>query len=403
MNRISLILFVGVLCLPILQVRAEGVHEIKRKIRIHEERIGEVQKELERSQAQVEVMRQQERKLLDRLDTMEQQLQRIQKKLDKSRRQRSFLRKEIAHKQEKLDYLNRELGKLRVLLARRLGALYKFGRQAYVDLLVSPRDVSGLQHHWIYLRAMAQQDSELVRRFLEQQRQEEKLMRALASRESELTMLVTKIDEEKVDLEKVKRKQVTLLQDIHTQEEMYQRYVAELATVSRELRDKIEELQKKAGNDITRVPRLGGGFVSKKGALPYPAPGQIVSRFGPKKHKKFGTKIRCNGIEIATKPLSPVVAVYGGQILYAERVKGYGKVIIVDHGDKYYTLTAHLADITKEAGEVVTPGEIIGYAGYSCKEKYGGRVYFEVRHLGKAQNPEKWLLPALASGSASGT
>jgi septal ring factor EnvC (AmiA/AmiB activator) len=95
--------------------------------------------------------------------------------------------------------------------------------------------------------------------------------------------------------------------------------------------------------------------------------------------------------------------VYGGQVLYAEWVKGYGKVIIVDHGGKYYTLTAHLAEVTKEAGEVVTSGETIGYAGYASRERYGGRVYFEIRHLTKAQDPEKWLLPALASGSGSGT
>jgi len=268
-----------------------------------------------------------------------------------------------------------------------------------VDLLASARDVSGLQHHWIYLRAIAEQDSELVRQFREQQRKEEKLIQTLASRETELNMVVTKIGQERAELEKVKREQVTLLQNIYNQEEMYQRYVAELAAVSRELRDKIDELQQKAGNDITRVPRLDGGFVGNKGALPYPVPGKIVSRFGPKKHKKFGTKIRSSGIEIATEPLSPVVAVYGGQVLYAEWIKGYGKVIIVDHGDKYYTLTAHLAEITKEAGAVVNSGEVIGYAGYSSRERYGGRVYFEVRHLGKAQDPEKWLLPALASGS----
>jgi len=75
-------------------------------------------------------MRQQERKLLDRLDTMEQQLQQIQKKLVKGRRQQAFLRKKVGQKRKKLHQLNHELEKLRALLARRLGALYKFGRQA---------------------------------------------------------------------------------------------------------------------------------------------------------------------------------------------------------------------------------------------------------------------------------
>jgi septal ring factor EnvC (AmiA/AmiB activator) len=72
--------------------------------------------------------------------------------------------------------------------------------------------------------------------------------------------------------------------------------------------------------------------------------------------------------------------------------------MIIDHGEKYYTLTAHLAEVLREAGEIVESGETIGYAGYSPLERQGGRVYFEVRHLSKALNPEEWLLPALASG-----
>ncbi|MDH3775362.1 MAG: peptidoglycan DD-metalloendopeptidase family protein, partial [Deltaproteobacteria bacterium] len=211
-----------------------------------------------------------------------------------------------------------------------------------------------------------------------------------------LGRLVAKIGQEVEELEKVKREQVALLQDIHNQEEMYQNYVTELAAVSRELKNKIEELQRKTGRSKARI-QPQGGFASKEGALPYPVQGKIMSRFGPKQHKKFGTKIRSNGIEIATEPLSPVVAVYGGQVLYSEWVKGYGKVIIIDHGDKYYTLTAHLAEVLKQTGATVESGEIIGYAGYSPIEQSGGKVYFEIRHLGKAINPEAWLLPALAS------
>ncbi len=399
MRRVYLTLLVVLLCLPIVKVRAERAQKIKRSIKIHEEKIGQVQKEIKRSQAQIEEMRQKERMLLDRLDQMEQQLQHIHDKLNKHSRQRASLLKEVTQKRKKLKQLDHELEKLRGLLAQRLAALYKFGQQAYVDLFASSRDVSGFQHHWVYLRAIAEQDSALIRQFLERQQEEEKLIQALASREAQLSKLVKEIGQHKARLESVKREQVALLQDIHNQEEMYQRYVTELAAVSRELRIKIEDLQERARKSEIGVPKVKGGFASKKGALPYPVPGRIVSRFGPKQHKKFGTKIRSNGIEIATEALSPVVAVYAGHVLYSEWVKGYGKVIIIDHDNKYYTLTAHLAEAIKKAGEVVESGETIGYAGYSPVEISGGRVYFEVRHLSKAQDPEKWLLPALVSGS----
>ena len=240
---------------------------------------------------------------------------------------------------------------------------------------------------------------ELIHQVQERQIEEEKLSLALASREERLSKLVEEIGQQKEGMEKVKLQQVLLLQDIHNREGTYQKYITELATVNQLLQNEIDELQRQMVRDRSATPQLKSDFASKKGALPYPVQGKVVSRFGMKRHKKFGIKTRNNGVDIATEQLSPVVAVYAGQVIYAARVKGYGKVIIVDHGDKYYTLTGQLSETSKEVGEQVKAGEVIGYAGYSPVEGEGGRVYFEVRHLGEALNPEDWLLPALASAS----
>jgi septal ring factor EnvC (AmiA/AmiB activator) len=399
MSRVLPAVLVVLLCLPLVAVGVEKAQQTKGSVQIHKKKIGEVQGEIKRSQTEIKHMRQKERRILDQLDQMELELQEVYENLDSRRRERDSLRKEISEKRKKLQQLNQELKKLRTLLAERLEALYKFGSQAYLNLLASARDVSGFQHHWVYLRAIAEQDSELIRQFIKRQEEEKRLAKALTSREEQLGGLLQEIGQQRSELEKVKREQVALLQSIHNQEAIYQRYVAELAGVSQELKNKIDELQRQDGSKKAGIPQLKGDFASKKGALPYPVEGKIISRFGPKQHKIFGTKTRSQGIEIATEPLSAVVAVYPGQVLYAERVKGYGKVIIIDHGAKYYTLTAHLAEISKEAGGMVESGEIIGYAGYSPTEPQGGRVYFEVRHLGKALNPESWILPALARAS----
>jgi septal ring factor EnvC (AmiA/AmiB activator) len=400
MRRLLSALIVLLLCVSTSMVLAGKVPKTKDNVQVHKEKVREVQKEIKRSQAQISEMRQKERLILDRLDQMELQLQLIRDNLEKRRRERTLLRSEIAEKRKRLQQLDRELLKMRTQLAKRLEALYKFSKHAYFNVLASARDVSGFQHQWIYLRAVAEQDSELVGQFIKRHQEEKRLTQVLTSQEKRLGRVVAKIGQEVKELEEVKREQVALLQDIHNQEEMYQNYVTELAAVSRQLKNKIEELQRKTGRGKVKIQQKGD-FASKKGALPYPVQGKIMSRFGPKQHRKFGTKIRSNGIEITTEPLSPVVAVYGGQILYSEWVKGYGKVIIIDHGDKYYTLTAHLAEILKETGATVESGEIIGYAGYSPIEQSGGRVYFEIRHLGKAIDPEAWLLPALASAAGA--
>jgi septal ring factor EnvC (AmiA/AmiB activator) len=397
MSRLVSTMLSLLLCLWIVQAWA-GEGQIEGDIKVHKQKIGEVQQEIKRSQAQIESMRHRERLLLDRLDQMELHIQQLREEQEKTRKERANLRKQISQKRKELKELEHELGSLRTLLGERLAALYKFGRKAYVNVLTSAQDVRGLQHQWTYLRAIAEEDSELIKSFLKRQQKEAQIAGALANEEAQLGDLVARLSRQKEEMEKVRGEQVGLLQNIHNKEEMYESYMTELAAVSRELKDKIEKLQNKTDKSGMGVQQLNGSFASKKGALPYPAPGEIVSRFGPKQHKKFGTKIRSNGIEIATEPLSPVVAVFGGQVLYSEWVKGYGKVIIIDHGEKYYTLTAHLAEVLREAGEIVESGETIGYAGYSPFEGEGGRVYFEVRHLSKALNPEEWLLPALTSG-----
>ena len=397
MSRIVSTMLSLLLCLWMVQAWA-GEGQTEGDIKVHKEKIGEVQQEIERSQAQIESMRHKERLLLDRLGQMELQIQQLREEQEKTRKERANLRKQISQKRDELKELEDELGSLRTLLGERLAALYKFGRKAYVNLLISAQDVRGLQHQWTYLRAIAEEDSKLIKSFLEQQQKEAQIAGALAGEEAHLGELMARLSRQKEEMEKVRGEQVGLLQNIHNKEEMYESYMTELAAVSRELKDKIEKLQNETDNSGMGVQQLKGNFASKKGTLPYPVPGEIVSRFGPKQHKKFGTKIRSNGIEIATEPLSPVVAVFGGQVLYSEWVKGYGKVIIIDHGEKYYTLTAHLAEVLREAGEIVESGETIGYAGYSPFEGEGGRVYFEVRHLSEALNPEEWLLPALTSG-----
>ncbi|MEK7837764.1 MAG: peptidoglycan DD-metalloendopeptidase family protein, partial [candidate division NC10 bacterium] len=84
--------------------------------------------------------------------------------------------------------------------------------------------------------------------------------------------------------------------------------------------------------------------------------------------------------------------VYPGHVLYTGWFRGYGTLIIVDHGNDYYTLYAHAADIRVAEGDDVKQGQVIGTVG-DTGSLQGPRLYFEVRHQGKPQDPEQWLRP----------
>jgi len=176
----------------------------------------------------------------------------------------------------------------------------------------------------------------------------------------------------------------------------HERMVGELTEASRRLEAFISELQARQ-RKLARVPPPKGGveppgvgFGNLRGRLPWPAEGRIVTTFGAQVHPRFGTRTFRNGVDIEAAEGTDVAAVYAGHVIYTGWFKGYGNLIIVDHGNEYYTLYAHIAEIEAKEGEDVRQGQRIGTVGDTASLA-GPRLYFEVRYQGKPQDPAEWL------------
>jgi septal ring factor EnvC (AmiA/AmiB activator) len=138
------------------------------------------------------------------------------------------------------------------------------------------------------------------------------------------------------------------------------------------------------------TPAVGLGAM--RGRLEWPASGRVVEEYGMRVNPRFGTKTFRNGIDIDAVDGSNVHAVYPGHVLYTGWFRGYGNLIIVDHGSEYYTLYAHVADMKVAEGDDVRQGQVIGTVG-DTGSLQGPRLYFEVRYQGKPQDPAQWLRP----------
>ena len=125
-----------------------------------------------------------------------------------------------------------------------------------------------------------------------------------------------------------------------------------------------------------------------KGSLPWPVKGRIRVPFGLRKHPRFDTYTLQNGIEIAAEADTPVAAVYDGTVVFADRFKGYGLMVVLDHGGKHHTLYAHLAEAAVTPGQSVAAGDTLGLVGGGLE---GPGLYFEVRFQGKPEDPTEWL------------
>jgi septal ring factor EnvC (AmiA/AmiB activator) len=121
--------------------------------------------------------------------------------------------------------------------------------------------------------------------------------------------------------------------------------------------------------------------------LPWPAEGRVNYGFGQQKHPQLGTTFDSHGIEIAADSAQPVKAVADGRVIYANWFKGYGNLLIIDHGNSYYTLYAQNARLVKGVGDVVARGETVGFSGLPGSNG----IYFEIRKGGTPQDPRPWL------------
>ena len=125
-----------------------------------------------------------------------------------------------------------------------------------------------------------------------------------------------------------------------------------------------------------------------QGRLSWPVQGKVVHQFGD---KVVGDNT-WQGILIAAPEGTDIRSIYQGRVAYADWLRGFGLIIIVDHGDGYMSLYAHNQSLYKNAGDRVNIGEPIAQVGKSRPVANTG-LYFEIRHKGEVQNPMSWLVP----------
>ncbi|MBP2670375.1 MAG: exported protein of unknown function [candidate division NC10 bacterium] len=377
------------------------------------DQLKEVQRELGRERQRVKEARRKEESLSRELAALEEDVKnktRLLRDLEAKLRGSS---QRITKLSRDIDGTDTRLQRSRVLLRRRLRAMYKQGRMGYVGVLLSAEDFSSAGRRLKYLSALAAQDQRLIQSYnsslteLSQKRAEfarykkevsEASVKAGATRnqiveeQRKYRVLLAKVREDKAghlaaikELEKSAKDLQGLITKLQSEEERQRR--ASRAAPQREAsRGESAGKPPEASLDI----RDDGRFERLRGKLPWPASGALASTFGRQQHPRYNTVTFNRGIEI-TAPLGrDIVAVAEGTAIYADWFKGYGRLVILDHGSGYFTLYAHASDILIKAGDAVSGGQVIAKVGDSGSLE-GPQLYFELRHKGKPQDPLAWL------------
>jgi len=183
-----------------------------------------------------------------------------------------------------------------------------------------------------------------------------------------------------------KKKRTKILTAIKKEKKVRLASIAALKENSRKLEETIQELEL----TLNRKKVFEESFIANRGKLKMPVKGRITSYFGEQTNGNTKAKTFQHGIEIKTDRGEPVRSVFGGEILYADWLRGYGNMIIIHHGDNYYTLYAHAEELFKTKGDFVETQEVIATSGDTGSLK-GALLHFEVRLRGKSVNPMNWL------------
>lgn len=313
-------------------------------------------------------------------------------------------------------------------LARRLRALYRVHAQGgALPVILSGEDPMARAVAVRQLASLAVLDARLIREYRETSDELRDRQGRSETRERELEELRVTAQRERADVDRDAATRRALLARVRDERVYHERMVGELTEATRRLEAFIQELQARRerelrarreqqareareraaregatarapGGDrqVTALPAPrapvppGPGPSGVRGRLPWPTDGRVVAAFGPQVHPRFGTRTYRNGVDIEAAEGHEVTAVLAGQVVYSGWFRGYGNLIIVDHGHELYTLYAHVADIAVKDGDEVRQGQRIGAVG-DTGSLAGPRLYFEVRYQGRAQDPEHWL------------
>jgi len=348
------------------------------------EEYRDVQKKLREQKQKLKEAEKLERSFLDQIDSLNRRVDDNRRALDLQLEKIEGTRKQIGFVKEDMVLFRKMVDRQKEYLKRKLTSMQRYGSELtnVFAAVVSARNFSQMLRNMRYLEKIADYDYRQIEKYREN-------LKKLEEKKKKLDGLYVKLQKEEDELRDQEDKlkveltnKENLLASIREQKHGYRKMLDELTAASNRLKDMILEKDKEEYT-LTK-------FALMKGRLPWPLNGPIAIPYGSYKDPKFNTPVFRRGIYIRAAEGEVSRAVYGGKVVYADWFKGYGKVIIINHGSGYHSVYANLSEIFFSSGQTVRKREAIGRVGVSGTID-APALYFEFRYKGKPLNPLQWL------------
>ncbi|MEO1766900.1 murein hydrolase activator EnvC family protein [Thiobacter aerophilum] len=372
---------------------AQSPAEKARELKALQGQIKELKREIENAEGNkadvLDELRQSERAISDlnrRLYDLGEALAQVNRELAASQRQAAELASRI-------EAQRRELAELLV-------EQYQSGGQDALRLLFNQQDPNQIARDLEYLDHIARARAQLIAAL----RADLAAAKALAQQTRDKSQTLARLEAEqrakRLELTREAAKRRAMLARLTKEITARRQQVQRLEQDEKRLTRLIEKLARAMAKPRPAPPRApkgearpqppaaeDGAFARLKGALRLPVSGEVTNRFGAPRAE---TGIPWKGVFIRAPEGSPVKALAAGRVVFADWLRGFGNLLIIDHGDGYMSLYGHNQSIYKQVGDPVAQGEVVSAAGDSGGQGESG-LYFEVRFQGKPVDPLQWV------------
>jgi septal ring factor EnvC (AmiA/AmiB activator) len=361
------------------------------------EKIERERKTLEQLKDRIEEKRKRADEAEKKRESVLQGIQTLDERLVRHRQDHHDINRKLRKKDREIEEITEQLASMRASIQERRDAIlarlrvqYMEGRFGYVKALLAADSYGDFQRRRQYLSAVSQKDYELLGTFRADVARMEQAERQRAEARAGMVAFKESIERKLSDIRSLQKEKKVYLTKITQEKDSYNRAVEELERSASRVDSLLRELETRRRALAMRPPTAPALPRGAKGALPWPADGQVVSFFGRQKHPTFNTYVQRKGIEIRTTEGSFIHAVMPGTVVYADWLKGYGLVIILDHANGFFSLYAHASKILAKVGEQVAEGHPIGETGDTGMTGEN-TLYFELREGAEPVDPLQWL------------
>ena len=390
------VLYIGLIFL--LAGTFQLAQDLDKKIQNNTERLEKIRAEINNYKNQLQKVRSEEKTLYSEVQSLEERINLNQKKIRQVRIELKQTELQINRTTRNINNLEKRLNYLKKQYAEVLVYLYKKGEYETLELMLTSQSLNQAIYRYKYLRTFHNSEQELSKEIKQNMNklvvQKRKKIREMNERDkllAEMEDYQDTIEKQKKTHERklaqARQDKKSLVASIKEKEKAVKQLEELLASQKKERKERQEQLARMRAKEGITGTEL---FQKSKGKLSWPAYGEIINGFGEHRNPELNTITSNPGIDIKAGKGSPVRVVHDGMVSAISYIRGFGNIIIVDHGAEYYTVYAHVTNIRVFKGDYVSRNMTIAKVGQSGSLR-DDILHFEIWHKDSKLNPVHWL------------